>query len=134
MNKGIEITVDALAFALEEAKEKERRATEARIQCEQDIINIIQPPLEGSHTEKTEYYSITTTGRLTRNLDADKLPEISGQIPRAIFDRVIRYKPNLNLTELRYIENNEPDIYKIIAEAITSSPAKTSVTVKRLES
>jgi hypothetical protein len=48
------------------------------------------------------------------------------------FDRVIRYKPDLSLRDLRYIEDNEPEYYRAFAGAITTKPAKTSLKVERL--
>ncbi len=54
-------------------------------------------------------------------------------IPEVIAKRLFRWKPELDLKELRYLQSNEVDLYGIVAQAITMKPAKPSITVERVE-
>jgi hypothetical protein len=124
--------IDALAYALEVAKDS---VVEARLQLERAegaLLAAVPFELEGSTTTRSTHYKITTTGKLTRAVDAQQLEAVRSIVPSAIFDRVVRFKPDLSLRELRYVEQNEPELYRAFATAITTSPAKTSVKVARI--
>lgn len=126
--------IDAAAAALLAAKEAERRAIEARIDAEQALIALagdLKP--EGAHTLLSDAYKVTVTTKINRSVDQGKLAEIASQVPGEFGQRLIRWKPDLVLSELRYIEANEPQVYAIVAQAITAKPAKPSVDVKPAE-
>ena len=127
------MTLDELAFAYELAKADLTVAKSALDTAEAALLNAVPCELEGSTSIKTEYYKITSTGKLTRNLDESKLGQVQTVVPQAIFERVIRYKPDLSLRDLRYIESNEPEYYRAFAEAITTKPAKSAIKVERIE-
>ena len=125
-------SLDELAYDLEVAKSALTIAKQQVEDAEAALLEAVPTPLEGSETSETQFYKITTTGKLNRALDAERLPAVQGRIPAAIFDRVIKFKPELSLRDLRFVEANEPDLYAIFAEAITTKPAKTAVKVERL--
>jgi len=127
-----EATIDSLADMLKRAKEAEKKATEKRREVEDIIIKAIGKKDEGSFTAKGENFSLTTTGKLTRTLDANGVQHLHGEIPEPIFERLFNYKPSLNFTELKYIQNNEPEYYNAVAQVITTKPAKTAVGFKEL--
>ncbi len=123
--------IDTAAAALLAAKEAERRAVEARIDAEQALIALagdLKP--EGANTLLSDAYKVTITTKINRSVDQAKLAEIASQVPGEFGKRLIRWKPDLVLTELRYIETNEPQVYAIVAQAITAKPAKPSVEIK----
>lgn len=126
-------TLDELGTMLSMAKAAEKKAVDHRKQVEELIIDIIGAEVEGSFTLTGDHYQVTTIGKLTRSIDAAKLPDIQSKIPQPLYERLFTYKPSLNLKELRYIQNNEPEYYEIVSEAITTKPAKTAVTFKELE-
>ena len=125
-------TLDELAYDLEVAKAGALMAKEQVEAAEQALLAAVPCELEGALTTESAFYKITTTGKLTRTLETDKIGALRAVIPAAIFDRVIRFKPDLSLRDLRYLEDNEPEYYRAFAEAITTKPAKTSVKVERL--
>jgi hypothetical protein len=124
----------ALIEELVRAKRIEDEARERRIEAEQAIIaelGEIKP--EGQTAIKAGGYKLTVTGSMNRRIDGSVLAAVRESIPAALFDQAIRWKPEVNLTGLRYLQNNEPDTYSILAEAITTTPAKPSVRVEKLE-
>jgi hypothetical protein len=127
--------IDVAAAALLAAKENERLAIEARIDAEQALIALAGDNLkpEGANTLLSDAYKVTITTKVNRSVDQEKLAEIAKQVPGEFGKRLIRWKPDLVLSELRYIEANEPQVYAIVAQAITAKPAKPSVEVKAVE-
>lgn len=133
MNAPAAISVDQLAYDYEIAREELAAAQQRVAQAETALLAAVPAKLEGSQTTEFDFYRVTTTGKLTRTLDAAKLGELRAVIPPAIYSRVIKLKPDLSLRDLRYMEDNEPEYYRAFASAITTKPAKTSVKVERLE-
>lgn len=126
--------LEGACLELEVAKEMEAQATATRIHAEQRLLALgvaLRP--EGSVTTIIRDWKIVTTGRVNRNIDDAVLDAIRADVPSALFDRAIRYKPSLVLDGLRYLQNNEPDTYAVLAQAITAKPGKPSVTIERVE-
>lgn len=124
--------IDQAAYALQVAKQNEDAAKAERLKAEEALIALVGAKEEGTTRAETEYFKITTTGKLTRKLDEAAYAAVADSIPEAIRARLIRVKHDLVLTELRFLQNNEPEIYGLIAGAITTSPAKTAVSVEVL--
>lgn len=125
-------TIDALALALDVAKENEERAREGRIAAEQALLALIPSKAEGSVTERGGDWKVTATYGMSRTVDAAALDAIRSKVPAALFEQAITYKPAIVLAGLRYLQNNEPDTYAVLAQAITAKPAKPSVKVEPL--
>lgn len=124
----------ALIEELMRSKRIEEEAKERRIEAEQAILaELGELKPEGQTVVKEAGYKVTITGSMNRRIDGAVLELIRQTIPAALFDQAIRWKPEVNLTGLRYLQNNEPDTYAILAEAITTTPAKPSVRVEKLE-
>lgn len=126
-------TIDELAYDYEMAKQALAYAKGQLDDAEAALVAAVPCELEGSLTTESDYYRITTVGKLNRTLDAGKLEALRAVIPAAIYDRVIRFKPDLSLRDYKYLENNEPAYFAAFAEAVTTKPAKTSVKVERIE-
>lgn len=126
-------TLDELAYDYEVAKQGVAYAKTQLDQAEAALLAAVPAELEGSLTTESDFYKVVTTGKLTRTLDEKRLAEVQATVPQGVFERVIRYKPELSLRDLRYLENNEPEYYRVFAEAITTKPAKTSVKVERIQ-
>jgi hypothetical protein len=117
-----------LATDWRESKRAEENARDARLRIEQEILEQTGCKEEGSQTHDAGDWRITVTGKLKRKLNADKWREIEDSIPEAL--RPVEYKPALDTAGLRCLENNEPDIYRQICQAIETKPAKPSITIK----
>lgn len=120
--------VKALSRSWLEAKQNEASWREARIALEDSILEITGARPEGSETHTAGEFKVTVTGKMTRTLDADLWESIKDSIPENL--RPVTYKPSLDLKGLRYLQNNEPEIYAIAAKAIEMKPAKTAITIK----
>lgn len=120
--------VEALSQLWLEAKQNEASWREARIALEDSILEITGAKPEGSETHKAGEFKVTVTGKMTRTLDADLWESIKDSIPEDL--RPVTYKPSLDLKGLRYLQNNEPEIYAIAAKAIEMKPAKTAIAIK----
>lgn len=121
---------DAAAH-LEATKAAEAAATRARHGAEKALLDLIADlPDEGTTRHDAGQYMVIVTSAMRRTVDGAKLAAIADQIPEAIGQRLIRWKPELVTRELRYIESNEPEIYRTVAQAITAKPAKPSIKVE----
>jgi hypothetical protein len=122
--------IDEAAAFLTLAKMQEQRATEARVEAERALLALLPSKDEGSVTHAGESYKVSITFGVNRTLDAAALAAIKDQVPAALFEQAITYKPALQLPGLRYLQSNEPQAYALLAQAITAKPAKPSVKVE----
>lgn len=125
-------TIDELAYDYEMAKQAVAYAKTQLDAAEAALVAAVPCELEGSLTTEGDYYRVVTTGRLIRTIDVKKLDEIRALVPAAIFSRVFKFSPELSVRDYRFVENNEPEIFKVIAEAVTAKPGKTGLKVERL--
>jgi hypothetical protein len=112
-----------------DAKNEETAANKRRLALEEELLSFLTTKTEGSESHQIGPYKVTLTGRLNRKVDWELVEELG--VPDAISP--VKYKPELDLKGLRYLESNEPAIYKTFCKALTVEPAKTSVTVIRNE-
>ena len=120
-------TVAVIALEWLQAKKEEIEANKKRISVEDELIALLGAKEEGSETHNVEDFKIQITGRLNRKMDWDVFDKLGISIDM----QPVRVKRELDLKGLRYLEDNEPAIYKKLAKAMTVEPAKTSVTVTR---
>lgn len=123
MRTELEIAEDLFNAKLEETK-----ATAKRVALEEELIELVGAKKEGAQTHEIGDFKVTITGRINRKIDwaiFDK--DIASKIPESLHP--VKVKRELDDTGVRYIENNEPQLYKILAKALTVKPAKTSVTI-----
>lgn len=99
---------------------------------EQAIIAKIGAKEEGSFTVESDHYRFTTTGKQYRKVDESGLTDLRKVVSRTIFNKVFRTKHELNLSEYRYIANNEPEIFAEIAKVVTTTPGKTALKVEAI--
>ncbi len=121
--------LDSLSSEYLAIKRVESQARAEALELEKQIIKIVGEKEEGTTSCETLQYKVSTTGKLNRKLEVEALNQVRHLLPEAIFNRLIQVKPAIDLKELRYVESNEPDLYKIIAQAITTKPAKTSIKI-----
>lgn len=124
--------LDDLANRLSIAKTKEVIARQERVELEEEILHIVGYKQEGSTKIDTDHFRISTTGRLTRSVDEKALKDAyaSEALPFPLLDRIFKKKHNVDLTQLRYVENNEPQFMPALSRIITTKPGKPSVALK----
>lgn len=111
-------------------KQQEELARNNRITVEQQIIDEYGCKDEGSQTHKPDGYKVTITGKVNRTLDAAAWGSVADKVPANLSP--VQYKPSLDARGLKYLKSNEPEIYRIVAEAITAKPGKPSVKVEKV--
>jgi hypothetical protein len=117
-----------IANDLFEAKLAEKEANERRVALEEELIALVGAREEGSQTHEIGDYKITITGKLNRKIDWDLFDQsIAAKIPQTL--QPVKIKRELDDTGVKYLANNEPQIYKLLAKALTIKPAKTAVTI-----
>lgn len=121
-----EIAADILA-----AKAEEARAAKKRIALEEEMIALVGQRDEGSQTHNLDGFKVVVESKLNRKIDWKVYDSIEAKIPEDL--RPVKIKRELDGTGVKYLQNNEPAIYKQLAKALTITPAKTAVTVTRIE-
>lgn len=124
------IPFDLACAQLEAAKIAEARARDARIDAENAVLAHMTEREEGSTTLRGLGWKATATFSVLRSIDEAALAAIRETAPAAMFDQVFGYAPKLKLEGLRYVRNNEPQVYALLAQAITAKPGKPSVLVE----
>jgi hypothetical protein len=124
-------SVEQLAAELLAAKAEEAAAKDRRISVEDDLIKLLDVPQEGSKTHNVDGYKIVVKGVINRKLDEEKWAEVADRIPENL--RPVKTKLVLDETGVKWLQKNDAEHYAIVAEAITSTPGKTSVSVERKE-
>lgn len=125
-------STEALAELWLEAKTNEENYRKLRIQAELDIIANIGAKLEGTETTTVDHYKIITTGRLTRRVDWDKFDdEVAPNMPKQLMP--VKTKRELDAAGLKWLQNNEPDYYRLMARCLETKPGKTGMKIERIE-
>lgn len=123
--------LEVLAQLWMSIKSKKKELDSQLLDVEKAMMENIQVPEEGSKTTNVEGYKIVAKGVVNRRLDVDKWDEIREQIPEAL--RPVKYKPSLDEAGVKWLRNNEPEIYTTLAGCITSKPGKTGFTITKVE-
>ena len=112
-----------------QAKHQEDVARDRRLEAEAAIVEAHGCKDEGSQTYKPDGYKVTITGKINRTLDPASWDSVAGKIPPHLSP--VKYKPTLDTRGLKYLQQNEPDLYRIVAEAITAKPGKPAIKVEK---
>lgn len=124
-----EIMGDYFATKWLAAKKAEREATEHRILVETEMLKMYAPREEGSETFTTkDGFKIRTTGKLTYKADLNALKQATLSWPESL--RPVRVKEEADESLLKAIRATRPDLWRVIAAAVTVKPAKTGVAVE----
>ena len=121
-------SLEELAKQWKCAKKKEAKENEARVAIEEQIIAQTGNKTEGSETHEAGAYKVTVTGKLTYSANWLKLDEILTTIPEAL--RPVKVTRALDAIGLKFLKNNEPDLYQRLADGFSAKPAKTAIEVK----
>ena len=119
-----------IANELFEAREAEKQANERRVELEEELIALLGQKEEGSQTHEVGDYKVTITGKLIRKVDWDLYDKsIAAKIPESL--QPVKVKRELDDSGVKYLANNEPQIYRLLAKALTIKPAKTAVNISK---
>lgn len=120
--------IDALAGFWAAAKEREDAARDERVEIENKILSLHPAKEEGSETFATPAgVKITLTGKVTYKSDLEKLTVLTAGWPDEL--RPVRIKATADESVLKAIRSQRPDLWKQIAPAIETKPAKTGVKI-----
>lgn len=135
MNTAEQLQPTELDLAAQELREAElnlKTAQERRDRAMLRVVELVGVKDEGTTSIKTGFFKISATAKLIRSLDESKLAALQSQVPPELFEKVVEYKPSLNLKALRAVEQANPAAYRVFAQAITVKPGKPSVKVELL--
>jgi hypothetical protein len=124
------ITLRQLAHEHAAAKAAEDEARRIRVAIEDRIATMMQGPAEGVVKELAEPFIISVTHKLTRAVDSDAL----GQQWECLNDKqrkCFRWSADVNLKQLRAVQDLCPEDYKAVAPFVTTKPAKPGVKIER---
>jgi hypothetical protein len=111
------------------AKRAENTANAERIAIEDQIVALTGKRDEGAKTVDATGFKITVTGKISRKMDWTAWEAVKDQIPVDL--RPVKMKPELDEKGVKWLAENNPDIYKLLP--IEVKPAKTAVEVKPVE-
>lgn len=110
------------------AKAKEEAANKERIRIEDKILPFLEQKKEGAvTTELASGHKVTITNKLSRTMDFDAFARVRDQIPENL--RPIKVKEVLDDAGVKWLQNNEPELYETIAPCLTVKPAKPGVRI-----
>ena len=113
-----------------ETKEAERKANADRIKIEEEILTHIAAKEEGSDSRLlSNGLKLKITGKLTYKADLEKLIHITATWPSDF--KPVKTEIKADDTVLKAIRTQRPDLWREIALAITTKPAKTAVAVEK---
>ena len=127
------MNIDTACEALMAAKLELKAAQWQHAAAEDALVAMVCSKLEGASTHKGERYKVMTTGVIYRKVDEAALGAVRSALSPVIFDQVFRFTPEVKIAGVRYLQNNEPALYAIAAQAITATPGKVRVEVVELD-
>ena len=111
------------------AKIKKNELTLAQADYDQALFALVAA---SNHEEEGSKTFTTNSGqkyriirKMNRKLDAKELLRIRNQIPRQLLP--LKINEVLDKEKLTYLKNNEPDTYRLIAQAIVATPGKAAI-------
>ena len=123
--------IEGLCGGWLEAKRREDEARKSRIEIENQISVALEKKPEGSITHKLEHYKVTLTQPIYRKLDAAKWATVKTLIGADMWP--VKVIVEADATACKYLANNEPQLWALIADAFTVTPGKIGVEVKEVE-
>lgn len=128
MNEHNEPDITDLANQWISAKAREESANRDRVRIEQAMLPFLKQKPEGaSTTELPAGHKITVSNKINRTIDLQGFATVREQIPANL--RPIKTKEVLDEQGVKYLAENEPAIFQLIAPYLTSKPAKPGVKV-----
>ena len=112
-------------------KRDESIAADARLEVEASIIALVGEKIEGSEThDLPDGRKLTVTSKITRTIDENAWRAVMVQVPEHLRPISFVETPKLDVAGLRWLMDNDPMTYAVVAQAIVAKKAKTAITVK----
>lgn len=86
---------------------------------------------EGSTTVRTDRFKLTTTGKLNRTVDSNRLTEAWLNLPKEAQD-AFSWKASVSVKALHELEKYRPDVARDISAYITVKPAKATLSIEAI--
>jgi plasmid stabilization system protein ParE len=113
------------------AKRDESAANDRRVAIEAEIIAALGEPDEGSATHTLDDGAkLTITSKVTRSVDGAVWKQVMDRVPEALRPITFEETPRLDTKGLRWLMENQPAVYQVVAMAITAKKAKSAISVK----
>ena len=113
------------------AKREEDAANKRRVAIEAEIIGALGEPDEGSAThELPDGSKLTITSKITRTVDAQVWRQVMDRVPEPLRPITFEESVRLDAKGLRWLQENQPAVYAVVAMAITAKKAKSAISVK----
>lgn len=125
----VESEIDVLGRLWQEAKEAEAHAKERRLQVESQITDLIGVADEGTTNAEGNLFKVKTVVKLTRSLDDAAIQSDWDTLPDEI-KKCVKWKSSLDTKNLRSLESMRGDLVPVMAQYMTTKPAKPSVSVE----
>ena len=125
--------LDVLAHELQVAKDREAVCREARLAIEEKIVALMEKKEEGTVSTKTEFYKVSVTFGVDRKVDAEIARSLADEMDAERYARIFRWKPEVSVSELKYLKDNNPEVFRQVSRALTAKPTKPSVKVEEIK-
>lgn len=119
---------EALCQAWLDAKRAEEKARRDRLAVEAQMVEAFEVPTEGSKTTQLDNFKITMTQPVTRKLDEKAWANVKGKVSTDLHP--IKVKVEADSTGCKWLIQNEPQAWALIASAFETRPGKIGVKVE----
>ena len=119
------VLLDELAYKWKEYKRLEEEANKERLEVEKTILSYIEGKEEGTVTKKTNYYKISVIYGIDRKVDSEIASSLSSELGDE-YERIFKWEAKIDIKEMRFLVEKKPDVYALVAKAMTSKPKKPS--------
>ena len=128
-------TIEDIAADLLAAKSMQKEASKLVLECEQELIEALGSPDEGSKTHRLNGYKVELKGVINRKVDWDVFDPIVATLSQdePFFDPPIKLKRELDETAFKRLFKDQPGVYARLAKGVTATPGKVGVTVFKTE-
>jgi len=120
--------IEALARDWLDAKKAETAAQSRRVAIEGQLAAALEVKDEGSITHKLDGYKVTLTQPVTRKLDEAAWEKVKSKAPMEMWP--VKTKVEADTKGMKWLEENEPAIWRKIAAAFQSKKGKVGVKVE----
>ena len=124
-------SLEALAAKYYTAKAIESQAADERRSLGIQIAALLNHQSESSKTYHTDGWKITAKAPMNRSMDWNAWETVKERIPVDLWP--VETKTVLSETGVKWLQNNEPEIYRVLASALTTKLAAVSITVSPIQ-
>lgn len=120
--------LEILVTDYQTAKAAEDTATAERRRLATLIADALEHPIEGSKTHTVGGVKVMVKGTVNRKVDWPLFLECCAMRPQIAPPYIETQK--LDMKGMQWVEENQPEFYRALCQAVTEKPGAVSVTVK----